>query len=73
MATTRPIRADEKNCADELLARARAAMQQVYDYDQARVDRLCQAVGVSSDVGAGSTTSTVRTPFRFSGFSASDT
>lgn len=44
MATTRPIRADEKNSADELLARARAAMQQVYDYDQAQIDRLCQAV-----------------------------
>ena len=42
---TRPITETEKACGDELLARARAAMKQVEDYDQARVDRLCQAIG----------------------------
>ena len=41
---TRPIRGDEKRIADEMLARARVAMKQVENYDQARVDRLCQAV-----------------------------
>ncbi|MCL4488998.1 MAG: aldehyde dehydrogenase family protein [Chloroflexi bacterium] len=45
MATaTRPLRDDEKACADEMLMRARAAMKQIENYDQARVDRLCQAV-----------------------------
>ena len=41
----RPITEEEKQCAQDLLGRARAAMQSIEDYDQARVDRLCQAVG----------------------------
>ena len=41
----RPITPEEKTYADELLIRARAAMRQIEDYDQARVDRLCQALG----------------------------
>ena len=41
----RPITPEEKAYADELLVRARAAMKQIEDYDQARVDRLCQALG----------------------------
>lgn len=41
----RPITPEEKTYADELLVRARAAMKQIEDYDQARVDRLCQALG----------------------------
>jgi sulfoacetaldehyde dehydrogenase len=40
----RLITEDEKRYAQELLQRARAAMSAVEDYDQARVDRLCQAV-----------------------------
>ncbi len=41
----RSITPEEKACARELLARARAALKQVEDYDQERVDRLCQAIG----------------------------
>ena len=41
----RPITPEEKAYADELLVRARAAMKQIEDYDQARGDRLCQALG----------------------------
>ncbi|MEW5721316.1 MAG: aldehyde dehydrogenase family protein, partial [Chloroflexota bacterium] len=41
----RPITPEEKAYADELLVRARAAMKQIENYDQARVDRLCQALG----------------------------
>jgi sulfoacetaldehyde dehydrogenase len=36
---------EEKQYAQDLLQRARRAMAAVEDYDQARVDRLCQAVG----------------------------
>jgi sulfoacetaldehyde dehydrogenase len=42
---TKIITAEEKAYAAELLARARAAMKEVEDYDQARIDRLCQALG----------------------------
>ncbi len=35
----------EKELAGQMLERARAAMAQVADYDQARVDRLAQALG----------------------------
>jgi sulfoacetaldehyde dehydrogenase len=42
---TRPITLEEKAYADTLLVRARAAMKQIEDYNQARVDRLCQALG----------------------------
>ena len=41
----RPITPEEKAYAADLLARARIAQKQVENYDQARVDRLCQAIG----------------------------
>jgi sulfoacetaldehyde dehydrogenase len=41
----REITADEKALAAELLRNARAAMAEIADYDQARVDRLAQALG----------------------------
>jgi len=41
----REITAEEKQTADELLRRARAAMKAIENYDQATVNRLCQAVG----------------------------
>lgn len=41
----REITSEEKELAGEMLARARAAMAEVADYDQARVDRLAQALG----------------------------
>jgi acyl-CoA reductase-like NAD-dependent aldehyde dehydrogenase len=40
----RAITEEEKAAARELLNRGRAAMAAVADYDQAQVDRLCQAV-----------------------------
>lgn len=42
---TRSITPEEKEYAAELLDRARRAQKQVECYDQARVDRLCQAIG----------------------------
>jgi sulfoacetaldehyde dehydrogenase len=41
----RPITEEEKQYAQELLQKARAAMKAIEDYDQATIDRLCQAVG----------------------------
>ena len=41
----RSITDHEKRYAQELLQRARRAMDAIADYDQARIDRLCQAVG----------------------------
>ena len=41
----RPITEEEKAYARELLARARVAMKAIEDYDQAAVDRVCQAIG----------------------------
>src|ERR1039457_5012265 len=41
----RSITEEEKLYAGELLGKARAAMLAIEDYDQARIDRLCQAVG----------------------------
>src|SRR5688572_7797175 len=41
----RDITAQEKSLAAEMLAKARAAMAEIADYDQARVDRLAQAIG----------------------------
>lgn len=35
----------ERNSIDEMIGRARAAMREVRNYDQARIDRLCQALG----------------------------
>src|SRR5678815_1732293 len=40
----RPITEAERAAAHDLLGRARAALAAVTDYDQAAVDRLCQAV-----------------------------
>ena len=42
---TRSITPEEKEYAAELLTRARQAQKQIENYDQARVDRLCQAIG----------------------------
>src|SRR5947209_11930057 len=41
--TARPI--TEKQTVQELVRRARVAMQEIENYDQAKLDRLCQAVG----------------------------
>jgi sulfoacetaldehyde dehydrogenase len=41
----REITAEERETARALLRRARAAMNAAEPYDQARVDRLCQAIG----------------------------
>jgi sulfoacetaldehyde dehydrogenase len=41
----RSITPEEKQYAQELLERARRAMCLIENYDQARIDRLCQAVG----------------------------
>ena len=41
---SRPITVEEKTQASLLLDRARAAMKAIEEYDQAAVDRLCQAI-----------------------------
>lgn len=41
----REITAEEKQLVQDLLGRARAAMEEIKDYDQERVDRLCRAIG----------------------------
>lgn len=41
----RQVTEEEKLVAQELVERARVAMKCIEDYDQPRVDRLCQAVG----------------------------
>ena len=41
----RTITQQETDLAQRLLANARQAMRQIADYDQATVDRLCQAIG----------------------------
>ena len=41
----RGITPEEEKLVADMVARARAAMNQIKDYDQARVDRLCQAIG----------------------------
>jgi len=41
----RDITDQEKSLAADMLAKARAAMAEIADYDQARVDRLAQAIG----------------------------
>ncbi len=45
LAMARSITEEEKEYAQQLLCRARAAMCAIENYDQARIDRLCQAVG----------------------------
>jgi sulfoacetaldehyde dehydrogenase len=42
---TRTITPEEQALTQDLLRRARAAMEAVEHYDQAHVDRLCQAIG----------------------------
>jgi len=42
---SRTITPQESELAQRLLANARRAMQQISEYDQKKVDRLCQAVG----------------------------
>ena len=39
------ITEEQKQEIQEMLGRARVAMEEIKDYDQARVDKLCQAVG----------------------------
>ncbi|HUX41117.1 MAG TPA: aldehyde dehydrogenase family protein [Rectinemataceae bacterium] len=41
----RPITPEEKAYADELIKKGRKALADIADFDQAKVDRLCQAVG----------------------------
>lgn len=41
----REITPEERQMVDEMVARARAAMDAIADYDQATVDRLAQAIG----------------------------
>ena len=41
----RPITLEEKAYADELLRKAHCALKEIENYDQTRVDRLCQAIG----------------------------
>ena len=41
----REITEEERRVAAEMLSKARAAMAEIADYDQARVDRLAQAIG----------------------------
>lgn len=41
----RDVTEEEKNTVAEMIARARAAMEAIRDYDQAQVDRLAQALG----------------------------
>ena len=43
---TRTITPAETELAQGLLAKARRAMAAIADYDQAKVDRICQAIGV---------------------------
>ena len=41
----RDISAEEKHLASDLVRKARSAMDSIKDYDQAKIDRLCQAIG----------------------------
>jgi sulfoacetaldehyde dehydrogenase len=41
----RAITEEEKQLVQELVGRAHAALKQIADYDQMRVDRLIRAVG----------------------------
>jgi sulfoacetaldehyde dehydrogenase len=41
----RTITPEERQLARDMLSRARSAMRAIEQYDQARVDRLCQAIG----------------------------
>ena len=41
----RPVSPEEKHLAADLVEKARVAMDAIKDYDQAKIDRLCQAIG----------------------------
>lgn len=41
----KPLSSSDQQTVDEMVARARSAMESVKDLDQAEVDRLCQALG----------------------------
>ena len=41
----RPISPEEKHLAADLVKKARVAMDEIKDYDQATIDRLCRAIG----------------------------
>ena len=41
---SRELRDDERQLADEMIARARVAMAEVEDWSQERLDRLSQAI-----------------------------
>jgi sulfoacetaldehyde dehydrogenase len=41
----REVTSEEKQLAADLLAKARRAMDSIKNYDQAKIDRLCQAIG----------------------------
>lgn len=45
MARTRDLTQEDLSQVDELIGRARAAMDSIREYDQAQADRLCQALG----------------------------
>ena len=46
MASAQPLKPDPDRAEiDAMIARARAAMREVADYEQSRIDRLCQALG----------------------------
>src|ERR1043165_2552052 len=53
---TRTITPEERTLAHDMLPREKTAMQAIEHYDQARVDRLCQAIGWA----AGNETSATR-------------
>jgi sulfoacetaldehyde dehydrogenase len=42
---SKPLSEEDKRTVDEMVARGREAMESVKDFDQAQVDRLCQALG----------------------------
>jgi len=44
LMATKPLSDEQRTQVREMLARARAAMKAIENYDQAQVDRLCQAV-----------------------------
>ena len=45
MAENKELKAEDRRTVDDMVSRAREAMATVRDLDQARVDRLCQALG----------------------------
>lgn len=45
MSSSKELTQADKSAIDDMVARARAAMELVRDFDQQKVDRLCQALG----------------------------